>query len=139
MITVQSNVVDIEQMLDELAGRARDLRPLWPRVGQWFAARQKTVFATRNAGQWAPSDPATRNKGVLVRTGALRRSVTSATPIYASATTARFGARAGGPAYYGLFHARGSGVPIRPPVPALRSSEQGEIVEIVAEYLTEGL
>lgn len=139
MIAVDSNTVDIEQLLDKVESRARNLMPVWDEVGAWFSSRQKTIFATQNYGTWAPLSPRTKSKGVLVRSGKLRREATKATPIMASPTSAIFGVKIGGPGYYGLFHAEGSGVPVRPPVPTLRGSESAEIVDVLTKYLTKEL
>ena len=42
-----------------------------------------------------------------------------------------------GPAYYGLFHQTGAGVPVRQVVPPLTPSEATEIVEIIRDHIME--
>ncbi len=78
------------RQLHELRARAADARPAWPAVGGVVAGEVREQFASGGArfgrGQrWSPLDPAyLRRKraagfsgGILVRTGALRDSLTS--------------------------------------------------------------
>lgn len=138
MIRIDGNVVDLEHELDAMADAAGDLTGAWTKVGQWWKARQTTVFTTRNRGQWPMRDPDTSKvgRGPLIRTGALQRSVSGTKPLYASPTTARFGQR-GNAGWYGIFHARGNGVPVRNPVPPLTMAEAGEVVDIIREHIME--
>lgn len=138
MIQIDGNVVDLEAELGAMAGAAADLTSAWPKVGEWWKARQTTVFTTRNRGQWPMRDPDTSKigRGPLIRTGVLQRSVSSPKPIYASPSTARFG-QSGGKGWYGIFHARGNGVPVRNPVPPLTQAEAGEVVEIIRDHILE--
>lgn len=138
MIQIDGNVVDLERELTAKAEAAADLTDAWTEVGKWWKARQTTVFTTRNRGQWPMRDPDTSKvgRGPLIRTGVLQRSVSSPKPIYASATTARFGQQ-GGKGWYGIFHARGNGVPVRNPVPPITQAEAVEVVEIIREHILE--
>lgn len=138
MIQIDGNVVDLERELDGMADAAGDLTSVWPKVGQWWKARQTTVFTTANNGVWEMRDPDTSKvgRGPLIRTGELMRSVSSPKPIYASPSTARFGQQ-GAKGWYGIFHARGNGVPVRNPVPPLTQAEAGEVVEIIRDHIME--
>ena len=137
MIDVESNVVDLEQLLDDMAEKAGDLSDAWPKVGQWWRARQITVFTTANRGAWPTRDPDTQKigRGLMIRTGALQRAASQPRPLHASPTTARFGMKPGGPAYYGLFHQMGAGVPVRQVVPPLTPAEGSEVVEILRDHI----
>ena len=138
MIAVESNVADLESRLDAMSLAASDLSSAWPEVGQWWRARQITVFTTANRGAWPMRDPDTSNvgSGVMIRTGELLRAVSSPKPIYSSPTTARFGA-SGSKGWYGVFHQRGNGVPMRQPVPPITDAEAGEVVQIIAKHILE--
>jgi hypothetical protein len=52
MIQMDSNILDLEKMLDEMGKSAADLSDLWPEIGKWWQARQVTVFMTGNRGAW---------------------------------------------------------------------------------------
>lgn len=135
---VESNITDIETQLEAMGKAAADLSPAWSAVGQWWQARQTTVFRTMNQGKWPMLDPQTKRpkRGVLIRTGELLRAVSSTTPIYASPTTARFG-QSGSKGWYGIFHQTGKGVPQRQVVPPLTNTEVGEVVDIIREHIME--
>lgn len=135
MITVDGNVIDLERKLDAMGSAAGDLTDVWPEVGRWWQARERAVFATMNRGAWPMRDPDTRmSRGVLIRTGELLRAVSNPKPLYASATTARFGA-SGAKGWYGVFHQRGKGVPLRQPVPAPTATEANEVAEIIGQHI----
>lgn len=138
MIQVDGNVVDLEDQLDAMSEAAADLTDAWPKVGEWFKARQTTVFMTANRGEWPMRDPDTKKigRGPLIRTGELMRAVSSPKPIFASPSTARFGQQ-GAKGWYGVFHARGNGVPVRNPVPPLTQAEAIEVVEILRDHIME--
>jgi len=137
MFDVESNITDLEEQLTKIGAAAADLSDTWNDVGNWWAARQRMIFLTQNRGQWQTRDPQTNSmgRGVLIRTGRLMRAVSSAKPLYASPSTARFGANSGGDTYYGLFHQRGAGVPKRQPVPPLTAQEGNEVVQIIAKNI----
>lgn len=139
MIDIESNAVDLEQLLGDMADKAGDLTGAWPKVGSWWRARQLSVFATGNRGAWPTRDPDTKKmgRGLMIRTGALQRAASQPKPLYSSASSARFGMTPGGPAYYGLFHQTGAGVPVRQVVPPLTPSEATEIVEIIRDHIME--
>lgn len=138
MIQIDGNIVDLEAQLDDMAAAAADLTDAWTSVGQWWKARQVTVFTTANRGEWPMRDPDTKKigRGPLMRTGELMRAVSSPKPIYSSPSTARFGQQ-GTKGWYGVFHARGSGVPVRNPVPPLTQAEALEVVEIIRDHIME--
>lgn len=138
MIQIDGNVVDLEDQLDAMGAAAGDLTGAWDTVGQWWRARQVTVFTTANRGAWQMRDPDTSKigRGPLMRTGELMRAVSSPKPIYASPSTARFGQQ-GKKGWYGVFHARGNGVPVRNPVPPLTQAEAIEVVEILRDHIME--
>lgn len=137
MIEAKANTVDLEKLLGDMAEKAGDLTSVWPKVGQWWKARQTTVFMTGNRGAWGVRDKDTAKIGprLMVRTGLLMRTASNPKPLYASPTTARFGMQSGGDAYYGLFHQRGSGVPKREVVPGLQPNEVDEIVDIIRDHI----
>lgn len=135
-----AHVVDT---LTDLRDRGDDLTPLWPKIGDWFAERQRAVW-DRGRSAWKPLDAdyliANRRsgfagRGPLIRTGALKRAVSKGTPVKQTPSYAVFGAK-GGPAWYGVFHQRGTTVmPKRQPVPKLTATERREVVTLVADYL----
>lgn len=138
MMELDSNIVDLEQQLDAMGKASADLTGAWTEVGRWWRARQTTVFATRNRGEWPMRDADTKNigKGPLMRTGTLFKAVSSPKPAYSSPTTARFGA-VGSAGWYGVFHQRGKGVPKRQPVPPITASESKDIIEIISDHIME--
>lgn len=138
MIQAETNVADLEARLDAMALAASDLSGAWDEVGRWWRARQLTVFTTMNRGAWPMRDPDTSDvgSGVMIRTGELLRAVSSTKPIYSSPTTARFGA-SGSKGWYGVFHQRGDGVPMRQPVPPITDAEASEVVRIIADHILE--
>lgn len=138
MLEASSNIVDLEDKLDAMANASADLTDAWVEVGKWWKARQQTIFATMNRGAWPMRDPDTSKigKGVLIRSGALFRSVSDPKPISSSPTSASFGQR-GNAAWYGIFHQRGKGVPLRQPVPPITPTEATQIVDIIAEQIME--
>ena len=139
MIDVQANSTEVAHRLEVAADKAGDLSGVWEDVGRWWQARQQTVFATHNRGAWPMHAPATVNtgRGLMVRTGALLRVVSSPRPLYSSPTTARFGHPGYGPAYYGRFHQFGQSQPQREVVPGFTGSEAEEVTDIIADYLLE--
>lgn len=138
MIDADSNVADLEARLTSMALAAADLSGAWTDVGHWWRSRQVTVFTTANRGAWPMRDPDTKKmgRGTLIRTGELLRAVSSPKPIYSSPTTARFGA-SGSAGWYGVFHQRGKGVPLRQPVPPITNAEADEVVKIIAKHILE--
>lgn len=139
MLEADSNIADLEGKLDAMASASADLTDAWTEVGQWWSARQRTVFATRNKGAWPMRDPDTSKvgRGVLIRTGTLLRAVSNAKPITTSPTTATFGQR-GSAGWYGVFHQRGKGgMPLRQPVPPITDAEGDEITRIIAAQILE--
>lgn len=138
MLEVNGNIADLEAKLEAMGAAAADLTDVWPEIGQWWAARQKTVFATGNRGAWEMRAPSTKpgGRGVLMRSGALMKAVSNPKPISPTPTSARFGAQ-GSAGWYGVFHQRGDGVPKRQPVPPITSAEGEEVVRIIAEHILE--
>ena len=138
MLDASSNIVDLEDKLDAMASASADLTDAWTEVGKWWKARQVTVFTTMNRGAWPMRDPDTSKigRGVLIRSGELLRSVSNPKPITASPTSASFGQR-GSAGWYGIFHQRGKGVPLRQPVPPLTPAEGDQVVQILAEHILE--
>lgn len=138
MIEVNGNIVDLEKRLEAITGAAADLTGVWPAVGQWWSAREKTVFMTGNSGAWEARSPATKpgGRGVLMRTGALMKAVSNPKPMNPTPTSARFGSN-GATGWYGVFHQRGNGVPKRQPVPPITQAEGEEVVVIIAKHILE--
>ena len=87
----------IEEKLDRVAKVARDMTPLWPKLGELFAEQQRDVFAS--GFNWQPLEQSTvLKKGsarVLVETGALMQAATSPIPVEATPLYAKFGVRSG--------------------------------------------
>ena len=137
MIEMDANIIRVDQLLEEMGERAGDLTNVWPEVGKWWQARQRTVFATANRGAWPMRAAGTNNMGKppMVATGALLRSVSSPKPLYSSPSTARFGHKGFGTAFYARFHQFGQSQPIRHVVPGLTGSETTELVDIIAECI----
>lgn len=138
MLQMQGNILDLEERLSAMEKASADLTPAWSEVGKWWQSRQRSVFATMNRGSWPMRDPDTKSmgRGVLIRTGELLRAVSSPKPTYSSPSTARFG-QSGSKGWYGVFHARGSGVPVRNPVPSFSATETSEVVDIITRHIME--
>lgn len=138
MIETTSNIADLEDRLDAAGLAAEDLTSVWPQVGKWWQSRQRAVFTTGNYGAWEMRDPATKagGRGPLIRTGALMRAVSNPKPISPTPTSASFGAQ-GTQGWYGVFHQRGEGVPLRQPVPPLNPREADEVVQLIARHILE--
>ena len=141
MIGIEDTTAELTHVLEVAADHAGDLTGAWDEVGQWWQARQRTVFATQNRGAWPMRSPNTQKmgRGMMIRSGALLRVVSSPRPLYASPTTARFGHPGYGAAYYGRFHQFGQSQPIREVVPGLTATEGEEVAQIIADYLLEGV
>ena len=88
----EQGIVDLERALEKLEKAASDLTPVWPKVGNWWRARQLAVFASSGRGTWETQKSPQGSRGILVRTGQLRNAVSSPRPISASPTSAAFGA-----------------------------------------------
>lgn len=138
MLEMQGNVLDLEERLAAMEKASANLMPAWAEVGKWWQSRQRTVFATMNRGAWPMRDPDTKSmgRGVLIRSGNLLKAVSNPKPTYSSPTTARFG-QSGSLGWYGVFHARGSSVPVRNPVPPFNSAETSEVVDIIVKHIME--
>lgn len=135
----EQGIVDLEKALEKLEKAASDLTPVWPKVGQWWRARQLAVFASGGRGTWETLKSPQGSRGILIRSGQLRNAVSSPRPITASPTSAAFGAtgRAG---WYGIFHQSGTGgVPERQPVLPLDGRDTQEVMEIFQKHFDEAL
>lgn len=141
MIDIEDTTAELTHVLNVAADNAGDLTGVWDDIGQWWQARQKTVFATQNRGAWPMRSPNSTKigRGLMIRSGALLRVVSSPRPLYASPTTARFGHPGYGAAYYGRFHQFGQSQPTREVVPGFTGNEGEEVTQIIADYLLEGV
>jgi hypothetical protein len=137
---LDAGIARIEEKVDRVSKLARDMTPLWPKVGELFAAQQRDVFAS--GFNWQPLERATIiKKGsarVLVETGALMQAATSPIPVEATPLYAKFGVRHSD-VTYAHWHARGAGVPERRPVPPLSTDLRRAWLEVVAEKVREEL
>ena len=135
-----SGAARIEEKLDRVSKVARDMTPLWPKVGELFAEQQRDVFAS--GFNWQPLEQSTvLKKGsarVLVETGALMQAATSSIPVEATPLYAKFGIRSGD-IPYAHWHSRGAGVPERKPVPPLSTELKRAWLEVVAQKVREEL
>ena len=77
-----SGDVQLARRLARMAAHTQDVRPVWREAARTFAREQRRTFAS---GRWAPLSPpyarwkarAFPGASILVRTGGLRRSLTS--------------------------------------------------------------
>jgi phage gpG-like protein len=85
VITVEvKGASELQRAFNELAARARDLRPWWPAVARRFWEAERALFDDQGGGKWAPLSPQYQARklrqypstGILERTGDLRRSLT---------------------------------------------------------------
>jgi phage gpG-like protein len=139
----------ISKQLDELVQITEDLRPIWPEVGQAFAERQRTIFATGSRGRWAPLAASTLMKKaktsispstILVDSGLLRDAATNANPINAREQSAEFGVPAADPSRaYSQYHIKGNGVPQRNPLPKFTPIERRDLINIIRKRLQKAL
>lgn len=145
MFTVDTSDFDagiarIEEKVEGVAKIARDMTPLWPKVGELFAEQQRDIFAS--GSYWQPLERSTiLKKGdsrVLIETGALMQAATSPTPVEATALYAKFGLRSS-QVPYAHWHARGAGVPERRPVPPLSADLRRAWLEVVLDRVREEL
>lgn len=132
-------IADLEQILAKAEKAATDLTPVWPKVGQWWRARQLSVFASAGRGTWEPQKFPQGSRGILIRTGELQRAVSNPNPITTSPTSASFGAN-GRAGWYGIFHQSGTGgVPQREPIMPLDGQDSEAVAEIFAKHFEEAL
>ena len=138
-------LAELEADLAGIEKAAGDFRPVWPRVGTWFANRQHVIFATNARGRWPGLAAGTlvrkSKEGLplrpLIATGALMASVSSAAPRNAGPRFAVFGGI--GVPWYARFHVKGSGVPVRDPVPSLTAAEKAEVFDVLREHMRKGM
>lgn len=155
-MTVTRNVIDVrfevfgeQQIVRSLTRRsigALNLRPVWEKIADVFAAAERVHFASKGMGRWKPLSPAYARwkawnypgQPIMVRTGALREQLTQR-PFgveQMSADRARFGTNLP----YAAYHQLGgwvSGQPPRRKVISLTESTKREITKIVQRELVE--
>jgi phage gpG-like protein len=138
---------DVSLMLRGVEERAKDLTPAWPEVVRTFRAIVENQFATEGAHGGAPWQPLARatqldrvrnglqpGHPILVRTGALKRSLTadSGDAIVAmTPTQLRVGS---GVEYFPFLEGGTSRMPARPPV-ELTSDDLDHLMRPIAVYL----
>ena len=133
----EEGIADLEKTLERLEKAASDLSEVWPKVGQWWRARQLSIFASAGRGTWETLKAPRGSRGILIRTGALRDAVSNPNPISASPTSATFGAN-GRAGWYGMFHQSGTGgVPMREPILPLDGQDSDAVMEIFAKHFEE--
>lgn len=131
--------------LDRVAAAADDISPVWPALGQLFAQRQDTVFASDGLGRWAPMTTATMrdHQSPLVDTGVMADGVAMAHPIWSVRRAASFGAEKRDRRVMNVavlnsagHRDRGGGwVPPRVVVPPLRAAERRAWVGVVRAHM----
>ena len=140
-------LAEVTDALGDLAERAGDLRPVWPRIGRLWSAREAQVFSSAGLGRWAPLAAATlvrKPSGAppLVRTGSLLAALTRVEPRFGDQGMAAFGPPKDQPedTAIGSRLARGtSRMPARSPVPRLRAGERRAMFGLVRDHVGEGL
>lgn len=134
----EAGIGNLQTKMTAVERLSRDLRPVWPEIGGWWAGRSMRVFAA-GQGAWAPLDPDThRGTGILIKTGQLRSAVANPNPIQPSPTSATFGVR-GHSGWYGVFHQNGRGLPMRKPVPVVTGAEVAEIERILVRHFEKAM
>jgi len=139
----------ISKQLDDLVKITEDLRPIWPEVGQAFAERQETIFATGSRGRWAPlatstlikkSRSALNASAILVHSSLLRDAATNPAPINPHPHDVEFGVPAGDPSRaYSRYHIKGMGVPQRNPLPKFTPVERRDLIDIIRKRIGKAL
>ena len=135
-----AGVERVEDKLDQLAKIARDGSDLWPKVGEVFAEQQERLFDSGSLWQALDADTV-RIKGdsrVLIESGSLMESATSPIPVESNPLYAKFGVQHGA-VPYAHWHARGAGVPRRPPVPPISAELRRAWIEVARERLNREL
>ncbi len=133
----------IQDRIDHLIARTGSLSEAWPEIGKVFAQRQDEVFATNSFGRWAPLRARTvilkREEGfstdTLVRSGLLKRELTSAIPRSQGDFFVVLGPSHESDIGYVKFHLKGNGVPQRNPVPRLRPVERTNMLKKLRDYI----
>jgi len=139
---------DTAMHIRQIGDRARDLRPIWPGVGDDVRHAMVRQFATEGAylgKPWKPTSPGYvqwkvrhgLDPQLLVATGRLLRSLTSR-PMGVERYNAH-SATFGSDVPYARFHQHGTRyMPARPPIPTTRrmSPLTRAIRDRIADYLT---
>ncbi len=138
MIEINENgIADLDEQLARLEKAASDLTDVWPKIGQWWRARQLSVFASGGRGTWETLKFPQGSRGILIRSGGLRDAVSNPNPISTSPTSATFGANGRG-GWYGIFHQAGTGgVPQRQPILPLDGQDTEAVMDIFAKHFEE--
>lgn len=135
----------IDRTLETVSLRAQDASPVWEVLADRFLGDERRQFDTEGgfgSGRWAPLSHNYAawkaqhypGRGILVRTGELRESLTNGPQIRAITPSAM---AVGSAVEHGKYHQRGDGVPKRPPV-ELPESERREWVRAVQRFITTG-
>lgn len=142
---VQIQGDESDRMLLSVARSLTDLSPVWPKAGKWWARREEGIFARNGRPRWKPLSPGyivrRRKEGMgghmLVRTGTLKRAVTSAAPKRATRQYAVFGPRGRAAPHWSLLKTGTSSMPKRDPAPPPTKAERAEVAKILADYVRE--
>lgn len=137
----------VDRTFELVSDRASDATPVWNVLADRFVEDEQRQFASEGAygsGRWAPlSAPYAAwkarhfpGRGILVRTGALRDSLTGSGDGSIRAITQSTMA-VGSAVDYGRFHQRGDGVPRRRPV-ELPESERRAWVKAIHRFIVTG-
>lgn len=112
--------------LRELAGRAEDARLFFRQVARIMLDESRRRWQSSGFARWAPLDPDTvrrkvrqgQDPRILRQTGALERALTvwgaRGQVLEFDRDEARLGIGQQGAVFYGVFHHRGEGNPMRP-------------------------
>ena len=133
-------------MLLALAKRGEDARPALREIMDELRLAEDPWFASRGAGLWLPLADITRaqkaeqgySSDTLVRTGALRTSLTAKSRSKSIRRVSKDRLRFGTNVFYARFHAYGEGVPLRDPLIPLDERTRRRMVSDVQKYVLTG-
>lgn len=145
----ETGIKETLEALDTASKRAKDLRPVWPKVIADFVAMNKKTFQLQGASpgwaRWEAINSKWREwkkthgfeEGILRMTGALRSSlVDSADPGFYKQATMR-NLRVGTKVPYASIHNEGRGVPVREPI-RIDTGARGRWTKIISDWVIKG-
>lgn len=136
----------VDRVLDRIADNVENATPAFEAIADRFAAAEQQQFASQGGfggGGWAPLSPAYAAwkasrypGGILVRTGALKGSLTSR-PFGVETISNKQAVFGTAVAYAGYHQSGTSKMPARPPV-QLPESERAQWVKIMQRFIVTG-
>jgi len=145
----ETGIDETKKVLNTLGKRARDLRPVWPKVIADFVVMNKRTFQRQGASpgwsQWQAINSKWKDwkeahgfqSGILRMTGDLRSSlINSGDPNFYKRATMR-NLRVGTKVPYASIHDKGEGVPVREPI-RIDTGARGRWKKIISDWVVKG-